>query len=84
MNRGPAQEYARGAVQALQSLARTATPAQPGDRAFNNPAFGQNKEFVLIAAPDDLKVDLTIDSFQSGLELGSLIAAIGIEFSRNG
>ena len=50
----------------------------------NNPAFGQNKEFVLIAAPDDLKVDLTIDSFQSGLELGSLIAAISIEFSRNG
>ncbi len=55
-----------------------------GDGAFDDPALGQHDEFLQVAAPDDLDVDGAADRLQAILELGALVAGIGIELEQEG
>ena len=41
---------------ALVVAGQTATPADPGERPLDDPAFGQHHEAVLLAAADDLQL----------------------------
>ena len=67
-----------------QSLASSAA-IEPGKRALDNPAFGQdNKPFGLIRALDDLHVQMRANFGQRGAEFRSLIATVGEQLLKKG
>src|SRR5271166_5722492 len=76
---------ARLVVERLPILGETAAAAQPSQRSFHHPAFRQDDEaFGLIRAFDDLPFHPRQDGSHGGAELGSLIAAIGVELEQEG
>ena len=80
---GEADEGGDGACVSLEIACQTAIAADPRERAFDDPAFGQDDEsFGLVGSLDDLDVDPAQDSRHGLLEFGSLITAIGIELQQ--
>ena len=73
------QEDTACAVPTLPVFGQPATPGEPRDGPFDDPAFGQHDELADIAALNDLDVDLPADPAQGLLKLRPLIAAVGVE-----
>ena len=60
-----------------------AASVEPSNRAFNDPAPGQDGEpFRRVGTLDDLDLDLAADAAQSAPELWPLIATVGVELQR--
>ena len=58
-------------VEALPALCEATTSVEPGDRRFDNPAFGQNYEAVhAVGLLDDLDLSAAQDTFEAALEGG--------------
>jgi len=78
-DRCPAQECQPIFVQAFPIFCQSTAAIEPADGAFNDPTFGEDDELLCgIRALDDLHADLRKHLLDSGLELGALVAAVGI------
>jgi hypothetical protein len=72
------QERQRLSIAVLPILGEPSAAIEPGKRAFDNPAFGQNdKSGDAIGSLDDVDLQMRANLCQGGCEFGSLIAAIG-------
>lgn len=60
----------------FEVFGEAATAADPGEGAFDDPAFGKNDEAMQLAALDDLDRPRAGPD-QGGGELGSLVAGVG-------
>jgi hypothetical protein len=75
---GKTNEGCGGSGIALEVTRQASVAADPGKRAFNDPALGQyDKSFGLIRALDDLRFDVGQDFVQRVVELPSLIGCVG-------
>src|SRR6516225_9651435 len=80
---GEAQEGERLAVEAFPILGQSAAAAEPGEGAFDDPAFWQSDEpFGLVRSLDDLDVDTLENALHRALELRPLVARVGIELDQ--
>src|ERR1700722_20944397 len=62
---------------------QSSAAAEPSEGAFDDPALGQCDEPCgLIRSLDDLDVDARQNLFHRALELGSLVAAVGIKLDQ--
>src|SRR5450755_171871 len=75
---GKAHEGDDGAGVALEVAREAAVAADPGERAFNDPAFGDDLEVMEIGALDDLDLPVS-GGGEGGLHLRSLITAVAID-----
>jgi len=74
------EEGERPAVEAFPVLGQPSAAAEPGKRAFADPAFGQHDEgFGLIRPLNDLDLRARQSSSDGGLKLRPSIAAVGKE-----
>lgn len=72
-------------VQAFPVLGKTLVAIKPGDGPFDDPVFRQDGEALRhVRAFDDFHLDLPHGPLQTTLELGSLVAAIGVELEQEG
>src|SRR3712207_2228215 len=69
-------------VQAFPILGEPAASVQPADGALDDPALRQHDELVAVGPLDDLQVHLAADGAEPGLELRSLVAAVGVELEQ--
>ena len=88
----PAQHEADGgeedegdgaACEVLEILGEPSAAIEPGDRALDDPAFGQEFEARAIAAFDDLESPIG-DGAEELFELGALIGAVADDLLKKG
>ena len=74
------QECQRLAIEVLPILGEPATTIEPGDGAFDDPAFGQDRKSAgPIGSLDDFNIEVWENFCERVGELRPLIAAVGEE-----
>ncbi len=81
--RGELQEEERPSIEAFPILGEAPAAVQPSNRAFHDPAFGQDREALcLIGSLDDRDLEASADPAHAGLKGRPLIAAVGVELEQ--
>jgi hypothetical protein len=84
-DRGPAQECERVTVQTFPVLGQSSAAVEPADGSLDDPTLGQNDESLGgVRSLDDFQIHLAHDALERGLELRSLIAAVGVKLEEKG
>jgi len=84
-DRGEFEEGEGISVEVLPVLGQPAASVQPGDGAFDDPAFRQHDEaFGPVGSFDDLGIELGEEMSQGAAEDRSLIGAVGEQFGQEG
>lgn len=57
---------------------------EPGDGALDNAALREHDELAHLGSLGDLEVEMAAAAAQSGLTVGALVPAVGVEFQQEG